>query len=119
MAYSRAVSVPYLLEPVGWLIPEQLVSSTCWNHMKYRRRITVNPYYETLISSMWYGDVYVTRGYQTNITTSKCKPPCETDYITLLMKPCDIKVFDTSINPILNKSSTNIYQPQCYIHPLQ
>ena len=31
MAYSRAVSVHYLLEPVGWLILERLLSTTCWS----------------------------------------------------------------------------------------
>ena len=31
MAHSRAVSVHYLLEPVGWLNLELLVSTTCWS----------------------------------------------------------------------------------------
>ena len=30
MAYSRAASVHYLLEPMEWLILELLVSTTCW-----------------------------------------------------------------------------------------
>ena len=31
MAHFRGGSVLYLLEPVGWLILEVEVSSTCWN----------------------------------------------------------------------------------------
>ena len=30
MAHSRAISVLYLLEPVGWLTLELLVSTTHW-----------------------------------------------------------------------------------------
>ena len=42
MAHSRAVSVLYLLEPVGWLILELLVSSTCWDsRMAHSRAVSV------------------------------------------------------------------------------